>query len=162
MKCQVEASLKTTSENHRKKLEKLSERQDKPLGGRNEHSVKVSDDTELPGWVHEVLSMGSKHPIRDKFNKTPFLADIDIFRSQLKNRKISGEKTRKMFKDNGLLAVPFDKEVGFCKTRKQKYESKLDSLLQSAQFVKKMQPLMRFYRKLRRKLTKNYLTKETK
>ena len=30
---QVEASLKTTSENHRKKLEKLSERQDKPLWG---------------------------------------------------------------------------------------------------------------------------------
>ena len=29
---QVEASLKTTSENHRKKLEKLSERQNKPLG----------------------------------------------------------------------------------------------------------------------------------
>ena len=41
-----------------------------------------------------------------------------------------------MFKDNGLLALPFDKEVGFCKTRKQKYESKLESLLQSAQFVK--------------------------
>ena len=33
---QVESSLNTTSENHRKKLEKLSERQDKPLGGRNE------------------------------------------------------------------------------------------------------------------------------
>ena len=30
---QVEESLKTTSKNHRKKLEKLSERQDKPLGG---------------------------------------------------------------------------------------------------------------------------------
>ena len=64
---QVEASLKTTSENHRKKLEKLSERQDKPLGGRNERSVKVLDNIELPEWVYEVLSMGPKHPIRDKF-----------------------------------------------------------------------------------------------
>ena len=45
---QVEASLNTTSENHRKKLEKLSERQDKPLGGRNERSVKVLDNIELP------------------------------------------------------------------------------------------------------------------
>ena len=38
---QVEASLKTTSDNHRKNVEKPSERQDKPLGGRNERSVKV-------------------------------------------------------------------------------------------------------------------------
>ena len=30
---QVEASLKTSSEHQRKKLEKLPERQDKPLGG---------------------------------------------------------------------------------------------------------------------------------
>ena len=31
---QLETSLKTTSENHRNKLEKFFERQDKPLGGR--------------------------------------------------------------------------------------------------------------------------------
>ena len=30
---QVEATLKTTSENHKKKLDKLSERQNKPLKG---------------------------------------------------------------------------------------------------------------------------------
>ena len=55
VKRQVEASLNTTSENHRKKLEKLSERQDKPLGGRNERSVKVLDNIELPEWVYKVL-----------------------------------------------------------------------------------------------------------
>ena len=49
MRRQVEASFKTTSEKHRNKLEKLSERQDKPLGGRNERSVKVLDNIELPG-----------------------------------------------------------------------------------------------------------------
>ena len=91
VRCQVEASLKTTSENHRKKLEKLCERQDKPLGGRIERSVKVLDKIELPEWVYEVLSMGPKHLIRDKFNETHFLADIDIFLSQLKNQKTSGE-----------------------------------------------------------------------
>ena len=47
------------------------------------------------------------------------------------------EKTRTYLKDNGLLAVPFDKGFGFCIMRKQKCESKLESLLQSAQFVKK-------------------------
>ena len=154
----------TTSENHSKELEKqLSERQDKPLGGRNERSVKVLDNIELPGWVHDVLSMGPNYPIRDKFNETHFLADIDIFLSQLKNQKTSGEilcafeaaakayaknvrqmprdkaiaKTRKYLKDNGLLAVPFDKGVGFCIMTKQTYESKLEFLLQSVQFVKK-------------------------
>ena len=91
------------------------------------------------------------------------MADIDIFLSHSKNQKTSGEtlcekeaaakayaknvkqtpidsaveRTRKYLKDNGLLAVPFDKGVGFCIMRKQTYESKLDSLLQSAQFVKK-------------------------
>ena len=88
----------------------------------------------------------------DKFNETHFLADIDIFLSQLKNQKTSGEtlcevqaaakayaknlkqiprdkaveKTRKYLKDNELLAVTFDKGVGFCIMRKQTYESKLD------------------------------------
>ena len=107
--------------------------------------------------------MGPKHSIRDKLNETHFLADIGIFLLQLKNQKTSGEtlceieaaakaygknvrqtprdkaveKTRKYLKDNGLLAVPLDKGVGFCIMRKQTYESKLKSLLQSAQFVKK-------------------------
>ena len=121
------------------------------------------DNIELPYWVHEVLSMGPKHPIRYKFNDTHFLVDIDVFLSQLKNQKTFGyilskieaaakayaknerqtpkdkavEKTRKYLKDNGLMAVLFDKGVGFCTMRKQTYESKLESLLQSAQFLKK-------------------------
>ena len=180
---QVEASLNTTSENHRTKLEKLSERQDKPLGGRNERSVKVLDNIELPERVYEVLSMGPKHPIRDKFNETHFLADIDIFLSQLKNQKTSGEtlceieaaakayaknvrqtprdkaveKTRKYLKDNGLLAVPFDKGVGFCIMRKQTYESKLESLLQSAQFVKKDATTDEVILKIEKELNKELL-----
>ena len=106
------------------------------------------DNIELPGWVHEVLSMGPKYPIREKFNETQFLADIDIFLSQMKNQKLFGEtlckiqaaakayaknvrqtprdkvveKTSKYLKNNGLLAVPFDKGVNFCIMRKQMYE----------------------------------------
>ena len=49
------------------------------------------DNIELPGWVYEKLSMGPKHPIRDKFDETHFLADIDNFLSHLKNQKTSGE-----------------------------------------------------------------------
>ena len=51
---QVEASLKTASENHRKKLENCP-RQDKPLRRRNERSIRVLDNIELPVWVYERL-----------------------------------------------------------------------------------------------------------
>ena len=91
----------------------------------------------LPLWVREVLSFGPKHPVRDKFNEIHFLADIDSFLSELKlipgeklceieaaakrygkNVKQTPsdkdvEKARNYLKDNGLLAVPIDKGVGF-------------------------------------------------
>ena len=35
------------------------------------------------------------------------------------------EKTRKYLKDNGLLAVPFDKGMGFCIMKKKTCEKKL-------------------------------------
>ena len=44
------------------------------------------------------------------------------------------EKARKYLKDNGLLAVPFDKGVGFYVMKKETYEKKLKDLLQAEQF----------------------------
>ena len=105
-----------------------------------------------------------------------FLADIDVFLSQLKNQKTSGEtlyeteaaakayakaveKTRKYLKDNGLLAVPFDKRVGFCIMRKQTYESKLESLLQSAQILKKDATTDEVILKIEKELNKEILAK---
>ena len=38
-----------------------------------------------------MLALGPKHPVRDKFNETHFLADVDIFLSDLKNRKLAGQ-----------------------------------------------------------------------
>ena len=75
---------------------KLSERQDRPLGKQREGSVRSLDDVELPSWVQQVLTLGPKHPVRDKFNETHFLADIDIFLSDLKNRKNPGEALREI------------------------------------------------------------------
>ena len=60
-----------------------------------------------------------------------------FFHETLCEVEAAAEKTRKYLRDNGLLAVPFDKGVGFCIMRKQSYESKLESLSKSAQFVKK-------------------------
>ena len=79
-----------------------------------------------------MLALGPKHTVRDKFNETHFLADIDIYLSDLKNRKVPGEALceieavakadakrvkqipsdkgvetkRKNLKSNGLVTVP--------------------------------------------------------
>ena len=47
------------------------------------------------------------------------------------------EKTRKQLKNNGMLAVPFERGLVFCIIRKQTYEIKLKFLSQSAHFLKK-------------------------
>ena len=105
----------------------------------DERAVRILDAVILPLWVREVLSFGPKHPVRDKFIEIHFLADIDCFLSELKLNRIPGEKiceieaaakryaknvkqtpsdkgvekASKYLKDNGLLAVPFNKGVVF-------------------------------------------------
>ena len=109
-----------------------------------------------------MLALGPKHPVRDKFNEIHFLPDIDIFLSDLNNRKVPGEalceikavaktyakrvkqtpsdkgveRARKYLKSNGLVAVPYDKGVDFCVMRKETYENKLSETLDSNQFSK--------------------------
>ena len=46
------------------------------------------------------------------------------------------EKARKYLKSNGLVAVPYDKGVGFCVMRKDTYENKLSDTLDSNHFSK--------------------------
>ena len=70
---------------------KLSERQDRSLGKQCEGSVKALVDVGLPNWVQHALALGRKHPFRLNFIETNFLADIDIFPSDLKNSKTPGE-----------------------------------------------------------------------
>ena len=42
--------------------------------------------------------------------------------------------TKKYLKDNGLLAIPFDKGIGICIMKKETYESKLDDIINLPQF----------------------------
>ena len=142
---------------HKMKLAKLSERQERSLKNLDEKSVRILDEVVLPLWVREVSRFGPKHPVRDKFNEISFLADIISFLSELKLNRLPGEKlceieaaakryaknvkqtssgkgfekARKHLKDNGLLAVPFDKSVGFCLMKKETYVKKLKNLLQA-------------------------------
>ena len=46
----------TVKETHQKKLMKLSEWLDRPLGKQGEGSVRALDDVELPNWVQQVLA----------------------------------------------------------------------------------------------------------
>ena len=47
------------------------------------------------------------------------------------------EEVKNDVKSNELVAVPFDKDVGFCVMRKTTYESKPVGLLDSTQFKEK-------------------------
>ena len=150
----------TIKESHPKKLQELSEMQDRPLGKQDEGSVKPLDDVELPEWEQQVLALGPKHPVRDEFNETQFLVDIVIFFLDLKNREVLGkaiceieavtkayanrlkqtpsekgvQRARNYLKSNGLVAVPYDKFFYFCVMRKDTCEGKLSELLDLNQF----------------------------
>ena len=89
---QAKCSVNNLISRHKKKLEKLSERQDRPLKILDERSVRNLDEVALPLWVREVLSFGPKHPVRHKFNEIHFLAKIDIFLFELKLNRLPGEK----------------------------------------------------------------------
>ena len=47
---------------------------------------------------------------------------------------------KKYLKDNNLVAVPFDKGVGFCVMKEQKYKDKLNDILKLDQFKKETNP----------------------
>ena len=157
---QAKCSVNNLISRHKKKLEKLSERQHRPLKILDERSVRNLDEVALPLWVREVLSFGPKHPVRHKFNEIHFLANIDSFLSEFKLNRLpgeklceieatakryaknvkqtpsdkGGEKATKYLKDNGFLAVMFDKGVGICVMKRETCEEKLKDLLHAEQF----------------------------
>ena len=49
------------------------------------------DGGELPKFVLDILSLGPKHPVRDKFNELDFLADVEKLVRELRDNKTEGE-----------------------------------------------------------------------
>ena len=144
---------------HNKKLEKSSKRQEQPLRTIDDNIVKVIGDIQLPQHVKELLAYGPKHPVRGTFNDFHFLANVDRLLSVNnpnkdtdndiqalatwyieQNRKIphdsAAEIVTKYLRKSGLLAVPFDKGVGFCLMRTTDYQTKLNDILNGPQFRK--------------------------
>ena len=135
------------------KFGKLTERQDRPLQNGSHNNVVTLDGVELPKFNLDVLSLGPKHPVRDKFNEVSFLADVDRLVHELWENNTDGEKlceiessaksyaknvretpmdrgvkkANDFLKDQKLLAVPVDKGCGFCVKKQTTYSDKLKS-----------------------------------
>ena len=74
------------------KLDKLSERQDRPLRNRPHINVVVMDGGKLPKFVLDIISLGAKRPSRDSFNKMHLLTDVDKIVCELRENESEGEK----------------------------------------------------------------------
>ena len=72
------------------------------------------------------------------------------------------EKARKYFKYNGLLAVPFDKRVGFCVMKKETYEKKLKDFLQADQFSERKNLTDNVIMKIEKDISKELLAMKKK
>ena len=73
------------------KLDKMLERQDRPRQNVSHSNVVVMDGRKLPKFVLDILSLGPKHPVRDKFNEVHFLADIDELVRELRENNTEAE-----------------------------------------------------------------------
>ena len=162
---------------HNKKLENLSDEQERPLFSVKNTVVLCDIEQSIPGYVMETLSLGPKNAVLDKFDQKEVLAEVDKLLNYCKNNDVSDEVitdinvktltyikkckkmkcsrninlTKKFLKENDLLAVPFDKGVGICVMRKHNYEQKMDKIINLPQFQKYKKP---------RKNAKNPVLKE--
>ena len=69
------------------------------------------------------------------------------------------EKARKYLNDNGL---PFDKGVGFCVMKKERYEKKLKDLLQAEQFSERKNLTDSLIMKIEKHINKELLAMKKK
>ena len=66
------------------KLDKMSRRRDRPLRNSSHSNVVITDGGELPKFVLDLLSLGPKHPAREKFNEMHIPTDAEKFVRELR------------------------------------------------------------------------------
>ncbi len=150
----------STQQTHKKKLQNLSEKQNRPLFN-VENTVIVCEFTgHIPNYVKQTLSLGPRHPVMSKFKENDVLVELDSFLNycqknsipdctvteiniktlnyikQCKRQKVPKhiKMTKDFLKRNELLAVPFDKGIGFCVMPVTSYKNKLQPILNLDQF----------------------------
>ena len=63
---------------HQKKLHMLAREQERPLRAVQNTVKMIGDVEEPPKFVVDLLSLGPKHPVRDKFNRMHFLPILEV------------------------------------------------------------------------------------
>ena len=80
--------------------------------------------------------MSVNNPNKDTDNDIHALATWYIKQNRKIQRDSAAEEVTKYLQKNGLLAVPYDKGVGFCVMRTTDYQTKLNDILNGPQFRK--------------------------
>ncbi len=165
--CRIEVSntKEELVKKHANKLQNLSREQERPLFNTHDTVKLVELDEIPPKYVMDTLALGPNNSIMDKFNPKVMLAELDILlkkcqRSQVPSEIIndinaattkyiktcSSQKsprnlvmTKKYLVGKELVAVPFDKGVGYCVMKQSTYRQKLDNILSLEQFSKETQ-----------------------
>ena len=94
--CRIDLTkeMKIVRERHQKKLQMLATEQERPLRNLKNTVKIVGDVQEPPKFVMDILALGPKHPVRDKFNKLHFLADVDKLLVDLKGENVEANVGR--------------------------------------------------------------------
>ena len=151
-----------TSATHDKKIKNLSLLQKKPLFN-VKNTVRIVDvSINIPSYVLQTLALGPRNPVMTRFNEKDVLVELDGFLNycnehHLPDRTLTDINiktlnyiksckkqktprhitlTKQFLSKNNLLAVPFDKGIGYCLMPKQTYEQKLNPILNLPQFEK--------------------------
>ena len=74
------------------KLDNLSKRQDGTLRNDSQSIVVIVECGVRPKSVYDVLSLGPKSPVRQKFNEMHFVADVDKIKGKLRKNNTEVEK----------------------------------------------------------------------
>ena len=155
-------TYKEVTSKHNSKLINLSKQQERPLFSVSNTVKVLVPELSPPKYVMETLSMGPKHPVMDRFDSKDVLVELDNLLKECERRflpedfttninvktlnyikhcdKMKSNRnitmTKKYLKENGLLAIPFDKGAGICLMTISMYQEKMNDILQLPQFTK--------------------------
>ena len=144
------------------KLHRLSEEQERPLFNVHNTVMCYGLMKTPPKFVMDTLSLGSRNSIMEVFNQNEVLAELDGLLRFCRQHDVSDDvmtdinvktlnyiknckkqksprniqMTRRYLKENGLLAIPFDKGIGICLMKTETYNEKLCDITNLPQFQK--------------------------
>ena len=152
----------TQSKKLANKLNRLSDEQKRPLLNIKNTVLLHNVDKEPPNYVMETLQLGPKNSTLVKFDENNVLAELDKLLNFCKKNEVNEDiisdinvktlayikncrkqkpsrnihLTKQYLKQNGLIAVPFDKGIGICIMPIETYKEKIKDIINLPQFEK--------------------------